>query len=378
MWDSKPDEWFLLPALTELRALEIERELVDWWIPKLVWLIKTINSAVKMTVQWLLDFESTQLLISTSFDRFIEICRWYYNDIISWNKWNIWIDNFINYINLLFLILNVKKLYNTSPRDSFHDFYSLKCNTQLLRTVIPRWQDLPFLDITTWWSCHNYSIMFRDFFKKIWINSEIIFCNPVSNHSFLVIEIKGKYYQVDPLFNWKSFIKRINIWDQVQIWFEQYWKIVSFSPFSVEWFISWSQQEVSRSELRTFNDGDSFSTMLDKRNVRYIIVENYLNTIGGTFRIELLRELWEVLEINISIWDIEVSYKLKTGKIRRLFDFSSLWQYSSEKILSDIICFLYRKNWLHQELELDHILSNIWNIADMIKREDLLHVLWLL
>ena len=378
MWDSKPDEWFLLPALTELRAWEIKKELIDWWIPSLVWLIKAINDTVKMKVEWLLDSESTQLLISTSFDRFIEICKWYYEDIISWNKWNIWIDNFIKYINLLFLILNVKKIYNTSPRDSFHDFYDLECNTQLLRTVIPRWQDLPFLDITTWWSCHNYTIMFRDFFDKIWINSKIIFCNPISNHSFLIIEIKWEYYQVDPLFNWKSFIKRVNIWDQLQVWFEHYWRIVSFSPFSVEWFIAWSSQEVSRAELRTFNDWDSFSTMLDKRNVRYIILENYLNTIGSTFRIELLRELWEVLEINISIWDIKVSYKLKTEKIRRLFDFRSIWSSSNEKILSDTISFIYRKNWLHQQLGLENILSNIWNIAHMINRADLLHVLWLL
>lgn len=367
MVDVRDTKDFLLPALSPDNNLKIRNQL-EIWSPNLVKTIKTINWSVAQ----ILDSELLRDIISTSFDYFIEVSRNYLNDIISQKDSNIWVENFIKYINLFYLLLNVKKIYNTSPRDWFQDFYNSKHNDQLLRIIMPNWKDLPFLDITTWWSCHNFSIIFKDFFDKLWVDSKIIFCNPVSNHSFLIFNIMWEYYSVDPLFRGKEFIKKIKIGDTIRIWFEYLWRIVSIEPnFNVDYSsIKWENNDYKFTDLVTEKSAEDFSKKLDNRIVKYIIFEMYVNSINDTFRLYIWNEYWNKYEITICIWGREIKYLLNKNKLWKVF--KNIWNDSSNtEVLSTLIKYVYEKKWNKQNISLNEILEQINIISNMIKRSDI-------
>ncbi len=365
---------FLLPALTPENIAIIKEEL-ETWSPDLINTIKTVN----LSVSNLLDTELLKTIISTSFDFFIKTSKEYLDDIISNKSWNIWIENFIKYINLFYLLLNVKKIYNTSPKEDFYNFYNSEYNDQLLKLIIPKWKELPFLDITTWWSCHNFSILFKDFFDKLWMKSKIIFCNPVSNHSFLVVNIMWEYYSVDPLFRWKEFIKKIKKWDKIRIGFDYIWEIVNIDPiFNVEYFNikDPNKHNTKFTNLKTEKSAENFSKKLDNRKIKYIIFETYIETLKWTFRIYIWNENWNNIDIDIYLWKKEVHYTIKKNKLSKIFNNINK-DISNNDILSLLINYVYKFKWKKQSIKLPEILSEIKLISDMIKRKDLIKLLGL-
>ncbi len=369
MGEQEKSELLLFPALGE-QSWDIEANLENW-AQDLAAYIKTVN----FSIIWLLESNSYLSIISNSFDQFTQKVKDFYDAIINDKHWNIWKENFIKYLNFLFLLLNVRKIYNTSPRDSFSEFQKSPCNDQLVRMVIPKWQDLPFLDITTWGSCHNYSIIFKDFFSQLWIDSTIIYCNPVSNHSFLLVNIFWEYYMVDPLFNEKWFITKVSVWDQIQIWFDHYWIIKSFNPFFVDRFKIWENDIVRSNQLKTFDDSELFANRMDERDIKYIITENYINSIMWTFKLEIWKENGDNFFIRLNYWEDEQSFTLNFRKIANLFKWVNIRGLSNRAIIMEIIKYTYSKIWKKVGIPLDIVEKCVWEIAYMIKRDDLLSLL---
>ena len=368
--DWKPS-LLLFPPLNPTDSSEKLAEL-ESQVPRLTSLVRNIEGRVLSLVEWW-DYKGH---LSKSFRYFTMYARAYYHDIVNWKEWNIWEENFIKYINWLFQILEVRRVYNTSPRVDFSEFRKYKSWDKFASLIVPKWHDLPFMDYTTWWSCHNYSMMFREFFQTLWVETSIIFCNPVSNHSFLLVKMFWKHYLVDPLFNRRDFMREINIWDKIQIWFSYFWRIKSFSPvFSVDYFHESSEDDISHSTLRTIDSSEAFANELDNRDIKYIIIENYINESKVPFRLEIWKESWNNFFVSIWLWNIELEYNLNFRKVANLYRWLDINSLTNNEIIKILVESVYKTKWNKQWISLDNILKYILNCSDTIKRRDLLMLL---
>lgn len=372
-WDLVTERMNLFPALIQKHAWEIEGALKKE-VPEMLSAIKLVNNSINQ----ILNLDNYKEFISDSFNVFILNAKNYYDSIVKWEEWNIWKENFVKYINLLFLFLRVRKLYNTSPRDSFSDFYDMELSERFLKLVIPKWIELPFLNTSTWWSCHNYSMVFKDFFDILWIDSKVIFCNPISNHSFVLANIFWKYYIIDPLFNKKWFIEEVNVWDTIKLWFISEWeikelssnllKIIHHKEFS-------SEDKIEK--LVIFDSIDDFKKILDNRIIKYIIFEYFSEKEQEIFRFELSNEFMDKLNIETFLWNLHFKYQIKIHKIKEFFKDKNIEELSNYDIILHIIKKVYKCKsiWKKPIISEEKTLEHIKLFADMIKREDLLELL---
>jgi len=103
-------------------------------------------------------------IIHDLFENFINKSEVFYKDIVEWKDDNIWYEKFVQVVNLFFSALKVKKFYNTVPKESFNEFSETDLNDQIIKITLPLETDDHFYSKVTGWSCHNWSILFHDYF----------------------------------------------------------------------------------------------------------------------------------------------------------------------------------------------------------------------
>lgn len=237
-------------------------------------------------------------------------------------------EKFIFLINTFLKLLKIKKVYNNIPRQDFTDFSKNKDHSQLLQITIPRMEDIWDRWMSHGGSCHNWSIIFKQYFERLWIRSRIIFCNPFSNHSFTLLELKGKYYIFDPLlkvwsdivfevtdgpqqsnklttyknksqvrkkneiFIWQKvktrIVKIIDNWDDLNL-------EVSFETTDKKGYPAYNNQS-----LVSYKSEQDFAWDLDKREVEYIIFGYRLSDHRG-FEIDFNREWGRKIDFEMKI-----------------------------------------------------------------------------
>ncbi len=231
---------------------------------------------------------------------------------------------FIFLVNTFLNLLKVKKVYNNIPRQDFTDFSSNRDHTQVLQLTLPRWENIWERTINHWGSCHNWSIIFKQYLDTLGIRSSIIFCNPFSNHSFTLLELSWKYYIIDPLLKvWDDMVFEVT-WDicsndvddkwrrnTIFIWQTASWKITNIEDWwdnelNIEMAYSrpgrrWELYD-DRKSLRPYSSVSDFCNDLDSREIEYIILW-YRLADGNWFELDFNREGWSIMSLEITYWE---------------------------------------------------------------------------
>lgn len=284
------------------------------------------------------------------FRAFTKISNRIYNDILSRNNhWDI--DNFITLINIFLKLLKVKYVYNTIPRQGFSDFHWNRDHTQILQLTLPRWEDVWDRRISHWGSCHNWSIVFKEYFDELDIPSSIILCHPFSNHSFTLFSIWWRFFASDPILKpWNEQIYEVKQGDKIFVWMTTLWEITSLGTDNWKCTISIEVWKTDRrgdyyvdEELKSYDSLDQFSRDLEKRDINYVIFWYRLND-NRWFKIDFSRESWREIEILIELWEGE---NKKTFR-RRIQMKKFIWNFLSNFLAKDD----YNPSLLEQILKL--------------------------
>lgn len=258
--------------------------------------------------------------IDSIFETFMEFSMKKFDTLVEkWDEEEA--KEFIHFINFLLKLLKIKKVYNNIPRQDFTRFAENEDHTQILQLTLPRWEDLGENSLTHGGSCHNWSIVFKQYFDQLGITSSIIFCNPFSNHSFTLLELKWKYYIFDPVLRvWWNYISEVtdnpndeqNQWvrNTIFVWMNQEWVIQKIFK-DISWMLNlevevqkntprWWEEHISDA-LFPYDDIGEFTTDLDMREIDYIIVWYRLEDERG-FEIDFNRESPDTMSFSLKLW----------------------------------------------------------------------------
>lgn len=314
-------------------------------------------------------------IINDLFDNFTKKTWWFYSNILENKEWNIWYENFVQVVNLFFSALRVKKFYNTIPKESFKEFSETDLNDQIIKITLPLDTDNHFYSKVSWWSCHNWSILFHDYFDKIWIESEIVLLNPISNHSFTKVKIWEKYFVMDPLYKmWKEPLFEIKIWSKVRVWSDEFWIVTKLDPFRFDVISDDKYEDIIKRNVspKFFNEDSDFTNFLDNREVNYVICWYNIAETRELFEIDfkLLKE--NVLEFKFEKWDWKFEFQIAKKKLFRLTKMN-LDEKTNLDILEEVIKIAQKSKIVNEA----NILENLETISDKLNREQFLEFLGL-
>lgn len=377
----QPKWYTLMPAFEPEEAKHIieslSKERND-----IVKLIRSINGAITNILG---SEEELRACIDVSFEQFIKVTSNFYNDIINEKEGNIWKENFVKYVNLFFELLRIKKIYNTCPKDSFRDFYETSQNDQLLKIILPYERNLPTFSFTSWGSCHNFSILFKDYFDKLWIPSNIVFCYPYSNHSFVLCKIFEKYYILDTLLKpGKEPLFEVKEWDEVHagihtnVWISRIGEDLSLKVKKIS--THHYEDDYPTKELYSFKTIEPFVEKLDNRKIKYIIVW-YTLTDGKEFQIEFSREnslgniefnFYYGNKTNFPLYQFSIAYH----KIRRFINEIPKEEMENLSVF-DIFQKIFNRFSILREFRDDNLIKeNFYEVSRLINKQNVLDFIW--
>lgn len=216
---------------------------------------------------------------------------------------------FIYMVNFFLKLLKIKKIYNTIPRQDFTDFYKNEDHTQILQLSLRRDEDIGSNRMSHGGSCHNWSIIFKEYFDELAIKSSVIFCRPFSNHSFTLVELWNSYYIFDPILRrWNDYLFEIKVWSSIFVGQDVLWRIkniVSDSDGNLNLEIEISKnkkgfEEWAQGTLQSYSDLDQFVNDLDTREINYIVFW-YRKVDNSGFEIDFNRENKHHFHFNMSL-----------------------------------------------------------------------------
>jgi len=313
-------------------------------------------------------------IINNLFENFTRKTCILYDDIVNWKEWNIWYDKFIKVVNLFFSSLKVKKFYNTIPKESFEDFSKTDLNDQIIKITLPLDTDDHFYSKVSWWSCHNWSILFNDYFTKLWVESEIILLNPISNHSFIKVKVWEKYYVMDPLYKIsKEPLFEIKKWSKLRIGSDEFWIVKDLEKFKIDIVEDVDNSAIIKRNIvpKIYTDNEDFTKNLDNRDVEYIICWYNIAETRELFEINFEHFRWNKIVFNFEKWDWKWKFQITQDSIKKRFKWQNIEDLTNNDILKKIIKISqkdkqFAKVWVFENLE---------TISDKLNREQFLKFL---
>lgn len=358
--DDLHTHYHLMPSYTEeerewklKRLWEKDSKLKDIieWLNSIIWWAHWAVTEIVWT-------EAEKMwIIHDLFENFIDKTWEIYSDIIEWKEWNIWYEKFVKVINLFFSAMKIKKFYNTIPKESFTDFTTTDLNDQIVKIILPLDTDDHFYSKVTWWSCHNWSILFHDYFEKLWIESDIIFLNPVSNHSFTKVKIWEKYYVMDPLYKmWKEPLFEIKIWSKLRVWSDEFWIVKNLDNFKFDVISDDEDSNIIKRNVapKFFKEDLDFTNFLDNRDVNYIICGYNIAETRELFEIDFNLLKYNVLSFEFKKWDLKFNFELAKKKLFRLNNMN-LDEMSNLEILIEVVKLAQKNKDFQENVDIEHL-----------------------
>ena len=371
--------YHLLPSYTEE---ERKWKLEKIWEKneKLREIIENLNRIIWWTHWMVTELVWTEVekiwIIHDLFANFTEKTWKFFSNISEKKEWNIWYKNFVQVVNLFFSALRVKKFYNTIPKESFTEFSSTELNDQIVKITLPLDTDNHFYSKTTWWSCHNWSILFHDYFDKIWIESEIVLLNPISNHSFTKVKIWEKYFVMDPLYKmWKEPLFEIKVWSKVRIWSDEFWIIKDLEDFKFDVTEDFEGSWVVKRNVspKFFTENKNFTEVLDNRKIDYIICWYNIAETRELFEVNFEHFRWNKIVFNFEKWDWKWKFQITQDSIRKRFKWQDVENLTNNEILKKIVKIVKKD----QQFEKAWVFENLETISEKLNRNQFLKFLGL-
>lgn len=209
---------------------------------------------------------------------------------------NFRIEN-IDQVNRIFKFINYrlkkKKLYISPPIMDLKDFCNLSLSKQFNQLLIDKEENiLNSENNISWWNCHNWTIIYKEIFDSLWINSQIINFEPYSPHSVIIFEL-----------NWDYYISDVNKWEKFHFEKLESWKTFDIGSNYEAIFESYSPPKFS---ILTDNSSIPYkATSFNKKDFIDYINNKKRENIFITYHNETKKEV--ILFIRISRWKLKIS-----------------------------------------------------------------------
>jgi hypothetical protein len=205
------------------------------------------------------------------------------------------------------------------------------------------------LNETQYWGgdCHSWSLLYYDFLEKL--NPYFLIFEPYSAHSILVINFNNEIYIADSNQEKKFNIKKIKIWDKLDIWNHYIAEIQSLNPLQFN-IIQWNYNEEYEYKWKKIDNKEDFISYLDNKEKNYFLLEynyikeNWEKILNSLYIGKSKENLF--IELEWIFWKTKLS--LKKNKIN--------WE-TNKEIINSII----KKSWKKFNKEKEKIFYSMVN-----------------